>query len=1031
MKNRISTKKFRASSVSMMVLALLCMWPKLTYSQNNIDTVPYCCNFEEYSERGQWLFANDSPNDWHIGSAIQSGGMYSMYISANGGLDNYCDFDASVSYAYRRLRIPAGLYEISFDWAFLPDNTAIHAMITYFRVFLVPDTTTFTAGTLLDGLSNLKLPEGAISVDNSSGMCSRSYWSRFTNPHVQVPVTDNYYLVFCFVRPFQSDVISNPTAIDSICITPVQCHKPMALSRRMLQNGCVQLSWKDFNIPRNTMWAVEYGPIGFPHGHGNTVACNTDTVTICGLINDQIYDFYVSTSCGNSDSTIYSDVLRMRYRDHQNQCLEFDDINSPNVICTHGKYLLFNSYDNYYPGPYADTGVIDYGPSYYGDQSLTPNNSLHTVHTDPNETDYNTGGRLHTVPPNECSSVRLGSTYGKWICQSISYNILVDTSSADILIVQYACVLQNPSGHETLRKPRFILQILDRYGVVTDTVCLNYDFSGNNLINDTTWQRAGTRTYWKDWTRAGINLSNYHGQPLTIRLTTFACGQGADDHFGYAYFNLKCEKSDITGEVCGNDTSFSTALFKAPSGFSYRWYSPDNPNFSSSNQAIWVPLDNSVYHCDIFLGDPRCKFTKAIVASPNNVERRFIHANFRHTTDSLSCTHRLTVVNTSHSSDQNHGNIAYDCDFFLWDFGDNTTSSDENPLSHIYSGIGPYVVSLIAGRTDIGCYDTIVDTISFFPGVYNVIRADICEDSGYRFFNQVLTQSGIYTKLLTSDNDCDTTIELHLKVRKHPQIQIIGNNISCEKTSGTLLLRTNGNDIRWTSNPFDSTLLGHEHDTLIVVPRLIPTLYTVIVDSFPRMSDCNASASIWVNPPPVFQAFYRMSPQVISAQRMQIRYSDYSKGPISERQWTFHEIPDRFDDKEILNSRFVYYTPHFESDSLHVRLIVRNEGNCADTLQNTYPILKGEVWVPSVFTPDANENNVLKVGHYNINTYDISIYNRSGQRVFHSSDPDECWDGTYNGHPCPAAAYVYHINYTTKSLPQSSCEQNGSVLIVR
>ena len=1002
-------------------------------------TVPYYCDFENAQERSDWQFSNDIMNLWIIDTATDNGGYYSLFVCPDSfytDLPFFCFEYLSNSYAYRKIHFNAGLYNISFDWFF--PGLSNYISFTYMRVFLIPATTTFTGGQRYPGISASHLPPNAIPVDFSGAqIINGGTFSRFSNPTVQIPVTDDYYLVFFFFCNGQylrfdpnSNVYWSP-AIDNINITAVQCQQPKALAYSDLGNGCISLDWDDVQIPAPTSWNIEYGPRGFQIGSGTQIAATSHPHTICGLQADSTYDFYVRSNCQNGSMSGYSDVLSICYKSETYLCRNFCDLKAPGTVCTYGQYEEHGDTIGEFYGPYSDTGIVNFGYQNYGDPNTMLHASRHTVHTDPAEFDSCSGYQLHTVPLGEASSVRLGTVYGRWICQSISYNILVDTSSADILIVQYACVLQNPSGHETLRKPRFILQILDRYGVVTDTVCLNYDFSGNNLINDTTWQRAGTRTYWKDWTRAGINLSNYHGQPLTIRLTTFACGQGADDHFGYAYFNLKCEKSDITGEVCGNDTSFSTALFKAPSGFSYRWYSPDNPNFSSSNQAIWVPLDNSVYHCDIFLGDPRCKFTKAIVASPNNVERRFIHANFRHTTDSLSCTHRLTVVNTSHSSDQNHGNIAYDCDFFLWDFGDNTTSSNENPLSHIYSGTGPYVVSLIAGRTDIGCYDTIVDTISFFPGVYNVIRADICEDSGYRFFNQVLTQSGIYTKLLTSDNDCDTTIELHLKVRKHPQIQIIGNNISCEKTSGTLLLRTNGNDIRWTSNPFDSTLLGHEHDTLIVVPRLIPTLYTVIVDSFPRMSDCNASASIWVNPPPVFQAFYRMSPQVISAQRMQIRYSDYSKGPISERQWTFHEIPDRFDDKEILNSRFVYYTPHFESDSLHVRLIVRNESNCADTLQNTYPILKGEVWVPNVFTPDANDNKVLKVGHHNINTYEIDIYNRVGQRVFHSSDPDECWDGTYNGHPCPSEAYVYHINYTTKSLPESSCEQNGSVLIVR
>ena len=849
------------------MLILLSLWPVRTCAQSTIGTVPYCCNFEDYLERGQWNFVNDGLNAWHIGTAVQSGGIYSMYISANQGLDNYCDVNPAVSYAYCHIHIPAGLYEISFDWSFLPSSLSIPASATYFRTFLVPDTTTFTAGVLLQGLTNRTLPEGAISIDENVGLSARSYWSRFTNPRVQVPVTDNYYLVFCFVRPYQSDLTSYPTAIDSICITPVQCYKPMALSRRMLQGGCVQLSWKDYNIPRNTMWIVEYGPIGFSRGHGNTLNSYTDSITICGLVNDHIYDFYVSGTCVDNDTTPYSDVLRMRYRDQQNQCLEFDDIWSPNVICTYGNYEFFKYYDNFYPGPYADTGIINFGPSYYGDISLCPNNSRLTIHTDPNETDYYTGGQLHTVPPNECSSVRLGTVFGKWICQSISYNILVDTSAADILVVQYACVLLNPSSHNVLRKPRFILEILDINGLVTDTVCLNYDFSGDNIASNDAWQYGiTTRVYWKDWTRAGINLANLHGQPITVRLTTFACGQGADNHYGYAYFNIKCYKSDIKGEVCGNDPSPSTALFKAPAGFSYRWYSPSNPNFSSTDQAIRVPIDNSVYRCDIFLGDTMCKFTKTVVASRNNVEQRFTHANFRYTIDSLSCDHRLTVVNTSYSSNQNNGNIAHDCDFFLWDFGDSTTSSDENPLSHIYNDIGPYVVSLIVGRTDLGCYDTIVDTISFFPGVYNLIRVNICKDSAiaYRFGDQLLTQSGIYTMVLTSETDCDTTIELHLRIRMPPEIQIIGNNIYCEDGTGTLLLRTNGNDIQWSSNPFDSTLIGHEHDTLIVVPRRTPTLYTVIVDTFPRTSDCNSSASIWVDSPSNINALFKMTPHVIS-----------------------------------------------------------------------------------------------------------------------------------------------------------------------
>ena len=179
------------------------------------------------------------------------------------------------------------------------------------------------------------------------------------------------------------------------------------------------------------------------------------------------------------------------------------------------------------------------------------------------------------------------------------------------------------------------------------------------------------------------------------------------------------------------------------------------------------------------------------------------------------------------------------------------------------------------------------------------------------------------------------------------------------------------------------------------------------------------------------QAYFKMTPKVISIQKMQIMFSDYSSGNAYDRKWIFHEIPDIYDDKEMLHERFTYYTPHYESDSLRVTLIVITDVGCSDTASNTYPILKGDIWVPNAFTPGADQNQQLKVGYYNIDKYEIMIYNRSGLRVYHSTNIDECWDGTHNGKPCPSATYVYRVLYSTKSRPNESYEKSGTVLLIR
>ena len=41
------------------------------------------------------------------------------------------------------------------------------------------------------------------------------------------------------------------------------------------------------------------------------------------------------------------------------------------------------------------------------------------------------------------------------------------------------------------------------------------------------------------------------------------------------------------------------------------------------------------------------------------------------------------------------------------------------------------------------------------------------------------------------------------------------------------------------------------------------------------------------------------------------------------------------------------------------------------------------------------------------------IYDRLGQRVFLTSDPQKCWDGKYKGTLQPNGVFVYHIIATT------------------
>ena len=344
-----------------------------------------------------------------------------------------------------------------------------------------------------------------------------------------------------------------------------------------------------------------------------------------------------------------------------------------------------------------------------------------------------------------------------------------------------------------------------------------------------------------------------------------------------------------------------------------------------------------------------------------------------------------------------------------------------------YSHQGVY--SEVLTRQKNGCDSTIVLHLKVCRTTYTHLYDTICTNGTYIYADSVITDSGVFSRLEYNVENCDSIILLHLSVLDYPTLSIVDSGTYCKGGTATLAAVTNANHITWSSYPADSTLVGQEHEFVIHVSPDRYVEYMATVDIQPY--SCVTSDVVSLNKPSEIIAAMTMYPSEITTDNLQVAFSDISYGEVASRKWLFHEIPDQYDDAEILHERFAYYTPHYESDSLKVTLIILTDFGCSDTTTGTYPILKGDVWVPSAFTPNADMNQQLKVGHFNIETYEIFIYNRQGLRVFHSTDPEDSWDGTYNGKPCPAATYVYRVFYTTKSQPNTSFEKNGTVLIVR
>ena len=104
-----------------------------------------------------------------------------------------------------------------------------------------------------------------------------------------------------------------------------------------------------------------------------------------------------------------------------------------------------------------------------------------------------------------------------------------------------------------------------------------------------------------------------------------------------------------------------------------------------------------------------------------------------------------------------------------------------------------------------------------------------------------------------------------------------------------------------------------------------------------------------------------------------------------------------------------------------------------DTLQ-TAPVQydrDATVYIPNAFTPDRPDNATFCVQHTFLmpDRYSLTLFSRAGLRVFHSDNPDDCWDGTHGGIPMPQGTYTYFLTYCQSN---GDCRtRKGTVLLIR
>lgn len=775
---------------------LLCTWffVPLSFAQ-----IVYQCDFEDAAERAQWELntGNQGPrcdNKWYIGKAGNHApdAEYGMFVSSDGEEAVYDAARTMFVVAYRQLTIPAGEYDFYFDWRCSGKRTGEEG----FYFCWIPDTVTTNSN-----MATADLPGWAKDEQYRLAPCfyGSTSWSI---GHIEwnLPEEQTRKLVIIWYNTRGN--AANPSAcIDNIEIVQKgSCPLPSDFKSRVNNDASATIEWN-----RNGATTFDVRSYDYQTDQWQMYDSVRDwRITLYGL-SEGFHDVYVRAHCTDGEG-VGQFVKYGFFMYHKGErCIDYLDLTT--ATCRVGDKN----------NPLGSPKVEDYGYADY-------DNSLHTIHYVPNERDPYTDGTLLTKPEDAIASVRLGR-YAPTFGAACEYKYKVPAGDKAILKVKYAVVL--PAPHEPQDNPTFKLQILANnrdleYG------CGLADFVAGSNSGWKTGQFGGETITWKDWTEVAVNLRDYVGQTITIRLMVTGCKMEA--HGAYAYFTLGCESGEMSGINCGENNP--TTTFTAPSGFNYEWYLPKNPgDILSRSQTYTIdPMDTLTYHVDVISKtNGKCYYTLEACGIP-----RYPMAIADIQKEIVKCQNQVTFHNQSYVYYKNQvteKEFTYQegVDHVYWDFGDGTNSTlNDEYVTHIYPDTGgTYIATLYAymNGSDTVCVGSKQMIINLdnvktperdvhlsvgdvyegktywnpyeFDTVY--INSKGCEEKVHvhiheRFFNQSdticsggvyesagqkFTESGKYTINLKNQWDLDSIVTLNLHVNPPLIVAIADTFVVC------------------------------------------------------------------------------------------------------------------------------------------------------------------------------------------------------------------------------------------------------------
>ncbi len=348
------------------------------------------------------------------------------------------------------------------------------------------------------------------------------------------------------------------------------------------------------------------------------------------------------------------------------------------------------------------------------------------------------------------------------------------------------------------------------------------------------------------------------------------------------------------------------------------------------------------------------------------------------TADPALQTYPNTTVTIHNSSRETDGK-------YLWDFDDSYTTTEKNPVPHVYERSGTYTIRLRI--EDLYCVRSDSVSVTILP-------------------------TGPIPDFSYDPEDGCAPLTVHFK------------NLTKNANENLSSFTWNFGDNQSSSHAVNPTYTFHE-----------PGIYSVRLE-VTNQDSLTASVvkediiSVYPSPAAVFE----VRPLRVTIPDDPIYITNFSERG-KDYLWNFG---DGHHSNEFEPSHIYTDTGRYD-----ISLIVISENGCTDSVTKEKVVqvtTDMRIQIPNVFTPNLEgptggyinadgRNDIFYPITEGVLQYKMQIYNRWGELIYETQNTNQGWDGYYKGKICPQDVYVYKIDF--KMADGSEITKFGDITLIR